>query len=203
MTSPRRIVVVTAGVSRPSSSRRLADRLADATVQALHDRHVRAEVRVVEVRDLAHDVVDATLGGDRSAALDDALRAVESADGLIAVSPVFNASIAGLFKSFVDLLAPRGLGGIPTALGVTGGSDRHSLVLDHALRPVLSTLHAAVVPTGVHACSADLGDGPRSASLHVRIDRAGRELAAQIAVAPAGASPSVEFELAALLRTLD
>ena len=54
MTS-RSVVVVTAGLSQPSSTRLLGEQLAAATVAALGEP---AEVRVVEVRDLAHQLVD-------------------------------------------------------------------------------------------------------------------------------------------------
>ena len=92
MATTRDIVVVTAGISQPSSTRLLADRLTSATVEALHGHAVEASVRVVEVRDLAHDLVDNLLTGFPSPRLRSAIDAVTSADGIIAVSPVFSAS---------------------------------------------------------------------------------------------------------------
>ena len=41
---------------------------------------------------------------------------VEEADAVIVVTPTFQASYAGLFKSFVDLVAPNTLRGTPVLL---------------------------------------------------------------------------------------
>ena len=61
------------------------------------------------------------------------LDAVTSADAVIAVTPVFAASYAGLFKSFFDLLEPDALAGVPVLVAATGGTERHSLALEHAI----------------------------------------------------------------------
>lgn len=42
-------------------------------------------------------------------------------------------------------------------LGATGGPERHSLMLDHAMRPLMVYLRAAVSPTAVYAASGDWG----------------------------------------------
>lgn len=177
----RRLVVVTAGVAEPSSSRRLADRLAAAAVTALAARGVDAAVRTIEVRDVAADVVRATLEGVRTESLEDVLAAVTDADAIVAVSPVFNGSYSGLFKSLFDLLRPGDLEGRPVLAAATGGSERHALVVDHALRPLLTTLHGVVLPTGVFAASGD-----RDAdALDARILRAAEELATAVVALPA------------------
>lgn len=172
----RRIAVVTAGLSQPSSTRLLADRLAEATDRALRLHDEEAAVEVVELRDLAHDITDNLLTGFPSPALAEAVRTVTSADAVIAVTPVFSASYSGLFKSFFDVLDDGALAGKPVLVGATAGTARHSLVLDFALRPLFAYLRAVVVPTAVFGASEDFGnvDG---LSLAERVDRAGRELA--------------------------
>jgi FMN reductase len=165
-----RIVVISAGLSVPSSTRILADRLATATVAAVHEP---VEVDVVELRPLAHALADNLLTGFPSGELADAIEAVRRADALIAVTPVFSASYSGLFKTFFDVLEPELLDGVPVLVGATAGTARHSLVLEHALRPLFSYLHAVVVPTAVFAASEDFG----GAGLETRIERAAGELA--------------------------
>ncbi|MEZ4596364.1 MAG: NAD(P)H-dependent oxidoreductase [Chloroflexota bacterium] len=165
--SARRLAVVTAGISQPSSSRLLADRLAGVTVDALRERGIDADVTVVEARDLAHDLVDNLLTGFPSPRLRAAIDSVTGADGIVAVSPVFSASYSGLFKTFFDVLEMDALRGTPVALGATGGSERHSLALDHALRPLFAYLGAATVPTGVFAATDDWGDPDAAAGLRV------------------------------------
>ena len=106
-----------------------------------------------------------------------------SADAVIAVTPVFSASYSGLFKSFFDVLDPQSLVGKPVLMAATGGSARHSLVLDYALRPLFSYLKATMVSTGVFAATADFGSDEAGRSLADRVHRAAAEL---VGVAGAG-----------------
>ncbi|MFG2134552.1 FMN reductase [Streptomyces sp. NPDC048751] len=163
-----KLVVVSAGLSVPSSTRLLADRLASATAG-----RTSAEVRVVELRDLAVEIAHHFTNGFPGKKLAQALDAVSGADGLIVVTPVFSASYSGLFKSFFDVIDPDALSGKPVLIAATGGSARHSLVLEHALRPLFSYLRAVVVPTAVYAASEDWG----AEGLPERIERAAGELA--------------------------
>ena len=174
----RTLVVVTAGLSQPSSTRLLADRLSAAAVERAAGLGVDLTVRVVELRDVAHDLMDHMLTGFPPAALEETLNAVAAADGLIAVTPVFNASYSGLFKSFFDVLEKDALEDEPVLLAATGGTARHSLALEHALRPMFAYLRAATVPTSVFAASEDWGGGDDQ--LRVRIERAAGELAREI-----------------------
>ncbi|MGK3205941.1 CE1759 family FMN reductase [Amycolatopsis sp. MEPSY49] len=185
-----KLAVVTAGLSVPSSSRLLADRLAAATVAAAGG----GSVSVVELRDVALDVTKNLLTGFPSPALQSAISTVVSADGLIVVTPVFTAGYSGLFKSFFDVLDADSLVGKPVLLGATGGTERHSLVLDYQLRPLFGYLKADPVATGVYAASSDWGSG--EGALQRRIEKAGAELAAAVEgrVAGGGGTGFVPFE---------
>lgn len=178
----RRIAVVSAGLSKPSSTRMLADRLADATVAKLQEQGIEVSVDTFELRDTAQDVTNNMLTGFPSPALEKVIEQVTSADGLIAVTPVFTTSYNGLFKSFFDVIDNQSLVDMPVLIGATAGTARHSLVLDYALRPLFTYLHAVVVPTGVFAASSDWGDGgDKVKTLHDRTLRAAGELAPLVA----------------------
>ncbi|WP_330283101.1 FMN reductase [Streptomyces sp. NBC_00588] len=164
-----KLVVVSAGLSVPSSTRLLADRLAAAV-----GRRTPVDTEVVELRDLAVEIAHNLTSGFPGPALSAAQEAVTGAEGLIVVTPVFSASYSGLFKSFFDVLDKDALAGKPVLIAATGGTARHSLVLEHALRPLFAYLRAVVVPTGVYAASEDWG----AEGLEDRIDRAAQELAA-------------------------
>jgi FMN reductase len=177
----RRLAVIAAGLSQPSSTRLLADRLTQATVDRLTEQGIDATVEVIELRDLAHDVTNNLLTGFPSPKLQTALDAVTGADGLIAVTPIFTTSYSGLFKSFIDVIDTTALTGLPVLIGATGGTERHSLALDYAMRPLFSYLHAVVVPTAVYAASGDWGSGASATgSLPDRIGRAAGELSALV-----------------------
>ncbi|MFI6285828.1 FMN reductase [Streptomyces sp. NPDC051018] len=197
----RKLVAVSAGLSVPSSTRLLADRLTEAVRGSLGESLSGTgsgagtgapagngsgapagdgvEVRVVELRELAVPIANHLVTGFPSPDLEEAIDAVTEADGLIAVTPVFTASYSGLFKSFFDLIEPEALSGKPVLIGATGGTARHSLVLEHALRPLFAYLRALVVPTAVYAASEDWGGSgdPLTDTLPVRISRAGEQLA--------------------------
>ncbi|MFI5613906.1 FMN reductase [Amycolatopsis sp. NPDC051903] len=177
----RTLAVVTAGLSQPSSTRLLADRLADATRAALGPDTV---VEVIELRDTAVDVTNNLLTGFPGPSLKEVVDTVTRADGLIAVTPVFTASYSGLFKSFFDVLDKDALEGKPVLLAATGGTERHSLVLDFALRPLFAYLRAHPVATGVYAASSDWGSVSATGALQRRVERAAGELAELVKAAP-------------------
>src|SRR3954454_9746540 len=174
----RTVVVISAGLSQPSSTRLLADQLAAAVVDAGQDLPIR--IKVIELRDLAHDIASNLLTGFPPAALKEATDAVAAADALIAVTPIFTASYSGLFKSFIDVLDKDTLAGKPVLIAATAGTARHSLALEHALRPLFAYLHAIVLPTAVFAATDDFGADSADGTLRSRITRAGEELAREL-----------------------
>ncbi|MEU1276816.1 FMN reductase [Streptomyces sp. NPDC005805] len=183
-----KLVVVSAGLGVPSSTRLLADRITESVRRELAAEDRAVDVRVVELRDLAVGIANNFVTGFPAPALEEAIEAVTEADGLIAVTPVFTASYSGLFKSFFDLVEPEALTGTPVLVAATGGTARHSLVLEHALRPLFAYLRALVVPTAVYAASEDWGGTGDALTerLPDRIARAGRELAALMPAHAAG-----------------
>lgn len=195
------LAVVSAGLGQPSSTRLLADRLAEATAETLRagraiqgDAGQDVAVEVIELRDHAHAMIDAALTHFPSGAFRAAVETVTGADGLIAVTPVFNASYSGLFKTFFDVLERDSLEGKPVLLGATGGTERHSLAIDYAMRPLFAYLRADVVPTAVYAASEDWGGSGGSAgaparNLAERVTRAGTELAALMSARPVPQKP--------------
>nr|WP_194716994.1 MULTISPECIES: FMN reductase [unclassified Microbacterium] len=178
----RRIAVITAGLSTPSSTRMLGDRLAHAALAELRERGIDATSDVFELRDYAHDLTDNLLTGFAPPALEQMINTVVSADGIIAVTPIFSTSYSGLFKSFIDVLDPQALNGTPVLIGANAGTARHSLAIDYAIRPLFTYLHANPVPTGVFAASSDWGsNADEVAPLGSRVDRGAREFADAIA----------------------
>ncbi|MFG3229545.1 FMN reductase [Kitasatospora sp. NPDC048194] len=202
-----KLAVVSAGLSKPSSTRLLADRLTEATERRLAAEGREVEVTVIELRDLAVDIANNLVTGFPAPALRAAIGAMTDADALIAVTPVFTASYSGLFKSFFDVVDQDALTGKPVLIAATGGTPRHSLVLEHAVRPLFSYLRAVVLPTAVYAATDDWGAAGDALTdgLPGRIDRAAGELAVLLAgrgpaAEPPSPAPVVPFaeQLAAL-----
>ncbi|MEV5888885.1 FMN reductase [Nonomuraea fuscirosea] len=200
-----KLAVVTAGLTQPSSTRLLADRLAEAVTHRTATATgtetgtrtgTEIEVRVIELRDLAVDIANNFVTGFPNGRLREAIAAVTEADGLIAVTPIFSGSYSGLFKSFFDVLDNTALAGKPVLIAATGGTARHSLALEHALRPLFAYLRAVVVPTAVYAASEDWGGGRDAFTdgLGERIGRAADELAGLLLHRAPGARRDEEDE---------
>jgi FMN reductase len=165
-----RIVVVSGGLSVPSSTQLLGDRLAAAVSAG----RPGAEVTHILLREHATDLTSYLLTRVPSPALRSVLDTMTTASGVIAVTPVFNASYSGLFKMFFDSLDEQTMAGRPVLLAATGGTPRHSLVIDQAMLPMFHYLKAIAVPTSVFAATDDWGS--TSTGLQSRIERAAGEL---------------------------
>lgn len=188
----KKIVVISAGLSDPSSTRLLADQLAQAAARELDLVGETAEIEVVELRTLTHALADNLTTGFPTGALAEAIASLEKADALIAVTPVFTASYSGLFKMFFDVLDKDLLRGMPVQIAATAGTARHSLVLDHAVRAMFAYLGSVVLPTGVFAASEDFGS-TAGGELAERVARAGKELADHLVGSSVRQAPRDEF----------
>lgn len=195
------VLVLSAGVATPSSSQLLGEQLGAATKRLLAAAERPVEVAHVELRTLANDLAHRLTTSVASPELSQVFGELGRAVGVIAVTPVFNASYSGLFKLFFDLLDEGSMAGRPVLLAATGGTARHSLVIDTAMLPMMYYLKAAVAPTGVFAATADWGDP--SGRLAARIEAAARDFAQLVAERP-GAPVPAEFgdgiDFADLLR---
>ncbi len=172
----RRVVVVNAGVSAASSTRLLAEQLAGAVSTAVSARGESVDIDYVDVASIAGDLATAVTSGVLPTTVRAAQDLIAEADGVIVATPVFAASYSGIFKMFFDVLDPDALTGVPVLAAATAGTARHSLVIDHAIRPLLAYLRADVLPTGTFAATEDFG----SSELSARISRAGAELAQRL-----------------------
>lgn len=175
---PLNILTITAGLSEPSSTALLGEQLSDATQQSLNAFGISGEITPIHLRSLAKDITNYYLTGFPMGELATALDALSEADAIIAVTPTFKATYTGLFKSFWDLVDDEAMVGKPVLIAATGGTARHSLMIDSAMRPLFGYFKAHVVPTGVFAATDDFGS---DTTLQGRIDRAGAELAQMLA----------------------
>jgi FMN reductase len=171
-TGPLSLIVVSSGVSEPSSTRLLADRTAQKVLDLLRESGTPATVGVIELGPLAVDIAQAIVSGYPGERLQGAIERLSSADAVIASTPVYKAGISGLFKSFADILDNDLLIAKPVILAATAGTARHAMVVDDQLRPLFAFLRAIPVPTSLFAAPEDWG----GSALGDRIERAATEL---------------------------
>jgi FMN reductase len=167
-----RLVVVSAGASEPSSTRMLADRVAERVTALAGPRARQVAVTVVDLRELATEISAALVSRLTGPKLARAVAALGEADGVIAATPVYKAGPSGLFTSFFQVLDDDLLIATPVVLAATAGTPRHALVVDEQMRSLFAYLRTTVVPTSLFASAEDWGE-PDFAT---RIDRAALEL---------------------------
>jgi FMN reductase len=171
-----RIVTVSAGVSEPSTTRLLADRITQKAMDVIRDAGVPTSANVIELGPLAVDIARAIVTGFPSDRLQSAMRSLASADAVVVSTPVYKAGVSGLFKSFADVLDNDLLIAKPVILAATAGTPRHAMVVDEQLRPLFAFLRALAVPTSLFAGPEDWS----SPALSERIERAAHEMSALV-----------------------
>ena len=169
---PFTLVVVTAGTSDPSSTRMLADQLAQRVTDLAARRGRKVATRVVDLRELATEITTAMVSQLVGPKLQQAVAALGEADGIVASTPVYAAGASGLFTSFFQVLDSDLLIAKPVVLAATAGTARHALVVDEQLRSLFAYLRTMTVPTSLFAAPEDWSDP----ALARRIDRAALEL---------------------------
>lgn len=167
------ISIITGGLALHSSSAQLADRFKDAVKAEATNRDLQPSIRTHHLSQYCYEIADFISNGYPEGELEALIAEVQDTDGIITVSPTFQASYSGLFKSFWDLLSMDDVAGTPTIVGATGGSPRQSMVLDYAMRPLFTFLHADVVPTAIYATPNDLSV---TETLAERVHQSAREL---------------------------
>jgi FMN reductase len=176
MTTPEKqpftLVVVTAGTSDPSSTRMLADQVAQRVTDLARRRGNEVTTRVIDLRELASEITTAMVSPLAGPKLQKAVAALAEADGIVASTPVYAAGASGLFTSFFQVLDSDLLIAKPVVLAATAGTARHALVVDEQLRSVFAYLRTMTVPTSLFAAPEDWSDP----ALARRVDRAALEL---------------------------
>lgn len=144
--TPIDLVAFSGNAHRPSRSRALSELIA---------RRIGAQV---DARIRQFDIADASPGLGAALSREELtpealaiVEAVENADVLVVSSPVYKGSYTGLFKHFFDFVDPTALIGKPVVIAATGGGPRHSLVVEHQLRPLFGFFSALTIPTSIYA----------------------------------------------------
>ncbi len=135
----------------PSERSRTAA-LLEAAGQRLETRG--AQVQRVRVRDLSPQALLLADVGHRS--ISDAIDLVAQANIVVVATPVYKAAYSGVLKVFLDLLPQTALKDKTVLPLATGGSPHHMLALDYALRPVLQSLGARHILSGIYATDAQV-----------------------------------------------
>ncbi|MFJ5762436.1 NADPH-dependent FMN reductase [Neobacillus sp. NPDC093182] len=112
-----------------------------------HLNGVAISPEIIHVRELpSEDLIKAKFDSEEIIKQN---KKVEHSNLVVILTPVFKASFSGVLKTYLDLLPQNGLEGktiLPIAIGGTFG---HLLMIDYALKPVLTALGATHILKGV------------------------------------------------------
>lgn len=132
-------------VSKSAGTRRRVDEQLAALGHTVHPLNVRD---LPPAALLAADTTDPAITA--------VVELFDRADGVVVITPVYKASYSGLLKTLLDLLPQSALAGKVVLPLATGGSPAHVLVLDYALRPVLSALGSSQIVQGYFLLDQDI-----------------------------------------------
>jgi FMN reductase len=149
---------------RPAKARTLVE----AVTADLAARH-EIEVDILDLVD-AGSGIGTFAREELSAEARRVVETIESADGLVIGCPVFQGSYPGLFKHVFDLVDPGALKNRPVLLTACGGGLRHSLMVEHQLRPLFGFFEACTISTAIYAGATEFTEGRlNSAMVSARI----------------------------------
>ena len=151
--APFRVVGISGSLQAPSRTTTLVHEIVDEV-----GRRLPIESTVIELATLGPGLAGALRRDQVAPDVEAALELIESADLLVAASPVYRASFTGLFKHLFDFVGQYALVGVPVLVAATGGGERHALILEHQLRPLFGFFQALTLPLGVYASDSDFLD---------------------------------------------
>jgi FMN reductase len=173
MSEPLRVVAVVGSVRAPSKTRALVDLIVDRLAS-----RAKIDAEIIEIHTLSPGLGAALDRPELDERSEAAVRAVETADLVIAATPVFRGAYTGLFKHFFDFVDQYALANKPVLLAATGGSERHALVIEQSLRPLFGFFQAWTAPMGIYLSAGDFdGTTILNPEVYERIDVAVEDVA--------------------------
>lgn len=170
--SKKLVVGISGNLTRPSKTKAFVTQIAGEAAG-----RIGATSAIYDIEDLGPSLPSARRISDLDAAARAIVEQLTGADVLVAGSPTFKGSYTGLFKHLFDLLDPSSLRGKPVILAATGGGERHSLIVEHQLRPLFGFFEALTMPTAIYASDKDFANGALvSEAIHGRARQAVAEV---------------------------
>jgi FMN reductase len=150
---PLSVVAVVGSLHAPSKTAALVEAILENLAETLP-----IEPHIIRISEIGPLFAGALVRAELPVEVERELRQIEQADLLIAASPVYRASFTGLLKHLFDFVDQYALVDTPVLLAASGGSERHSLILEHQMRPLFGFFQALTLPLGIYAHDSDFTD---------------------------------------------
>ncbi|UOQ49388.1 NAD(P)H-dependent oxidoreductase [Gracilibacillus caseinilyticus] len=125
------------------------------TVEILKDKYPDQEVSLLDLAEYDMQFSDGRNYLDYQGDTKFVTETIMNADVIMVGTPIFQASIPGTLKNLFDLLPTSALEGKVVSMLVTAGSQRHYLIPEQQLKPILSYMKAQVVQQYVYIEDVD------------------------------------------------
>ncbi|MFD2628518.1 NADPH-dependent FMN reductase [Oceanobacillus kapialis] len=137
----------------------------DKTSQAVHDVLMAAksfdsslETELIDLKEYDIEIVRGFPLVSYNQDTWDVVNKITSADALVFGSPIYQASISGVLKNLFDHLPVDAFKSKVTGMVTTGGVEKHFLVSEYQLKPILSYLKGMVPTYSVFVHNDDFND---------------------------------------------
>lgn len=167
----KKIVGIVGNFKLPSSTYRVVAEIAQQISQKLNMEFV-----IYNLSDLGPSFPMAQSANELDFQAQHIIEEIINSDILVVGVPTYNASFPGMFKHLFDLISPETLANKPVILSATGGSERHSLMIDYQLRPLFNYFKTWVTNTSIYVTSNDCIHTQPTAVLQERIQQTIDEL---------------------------
>lgn len=147
-------------------------------LQAAKSFDSNVEIELIDIKDYDIEFVKGTPLSYYNADTVKVVDTILAADCLVIGTPIYQASISGALKNLLDHLPVDALLNKVTGLIATAGTDKHYLVLDYHLKPILSFLKGVVPDSSVYVLNDhfDEENEIHDANINRRIKKLGEEI---------------------------
>ncbi|KAA9300317.1 MULTISPECIES: NADPH-dependent FMN reductase [Aerococcus] len=128
-----------------------------ALYQELKDHYSDHDLHYLNLKDLDMVFADGRNFLDYKGDTQTVARSVMEADVIFIGTPIFQASIPASLKNVFDLLPQKGLEHKTVGIIASSGSNRHYLIPELQLKPILNYMKANVTPRYVYLNDRDFG----------------------------------------------
>ncbi|WP_071394433.1 NADPH-dependent FMN reductase [Bacillus tuaregi] len=137
----KKVVIITGTPTKPSRLHGVVDYVSEQI------KELGLDVHHIDVVDMpAEDLLHANWN---SPVIQAANQQISKADAVVIATPIYKASYTGILKAFLDLIPEKGLENKLLLPIIMGGTKAHLLMMEYALKPVLSVLGANQIEAGV------------------------------------------------------
>jgi FMN reductase len=141
-----------------------------------YDEHVVTEL--VDLRDYEVEFVRGIPVAEYNQDTQDVISKLNEADVIVIGTPIYQASIPGVLKNVFDHLAPNCFKGKVVGIVTNGGSEKHFLMTEYQLKPILSYFKAILPLNNVFLHTSCFGENNQITNVEEkeRIDKLAKEL---------------------------